>query len=169
MTRLFIIVLFLSYLICGCAVGLKRTGYNEFKSIDESTIKNCRIALKYQAEYDDSEVEQLGSVESYETGLSIKCGEIEVLEVFIKDACALGADIVNFMWAIYPDYRSTCYRAKAEFLKLNDRDEVQKLLSDKHFSPENLAHRAQLAEIEYQKAKNAGVMGGMIGGISVVK
>jgi len=53
-----------------------------------------------------------------------------VLNQFRQEACALGADLINITDESRFDILSTCYRAKAEFLRFKDKEKVKCLASD---------------------------------------
>ena len=78
----------------GCAAKIERDGY-ELKDQEMSDVPNCSVVIKNCPNIDKTHVMVLGRIEASDTGLSIECDEFDVLTLFIKEACALEADIIN--------------------------------------------------------------------------
>ena len=124
------IVLLLSLIMfMGCASTMTRYGYN-LQNIPINKDAQCSIPIKKNFPYKKDEVEILGSIRAGDSGFSVKCGEAYVLKQFQQEACALGADLINIIKESRFDILSTCYRAKAEFLRLKDREKAKNLVSD---------------------------------------
>src|SRR6266576_4052242 len=129
-------------LFCGCATGIKRVGYTEQNVRTATLSNNYPIAIRNHAAYDPAQVRILGAISAYDTGFCTKCDEISVLEAFRLEASALGADLINVTNECYPSVSSVCYRAKAEFIRFNDRVQAAALSSDPKYSPELLTTRS---------------------------
>ena len=124
------IILFFSLVVfVGCSSTMTRSGYT-LESLPVNKDAQCGILIKKNFQYKKEEVEILGSIKAGDSGLSVKCGEAYVLKQFQQEACALGADLINIMNESRLDILSSCYRAKAEFLRFQDREKVKNLVSD---------------------------------------
>ncbi len=123
-------LLFLSLVMfVGCASSMKRTGYN-VKDLPVKTDAQCNIPIKRSLTYKNEEVDVLGTIQAGDSGFSVKCGEAYVLKQFQQEGCALGADLVNILDEKRIDILSSCYRAKAEFVRFKDREKAKSLASD---------------------------------------
>lgn len=152
-------------LLVGCRSGISRTGY---KAPDPQAMNNASrrpIAIQCNAIYNPDDVEVLGGIHAYDTGFSTYCDEAYVLDTFYKDANALGADIINITEEKQPDFWSTCYRAKAQFLRLKDRDKAKTLVSDAKYAPELIVERSAAARKRTRAIIVASVFGGALGGL----
>jgi len=65
---------------------------------------------------DTTKFKKIGRIRLGDTGFSKKCNENDALQILKKEACLLGADVVNILGETRPDFWSTCYRVEAEFL-----------------------------------------------------
>src|SRR5437867_4632864 len=156
--RSFAIVLVI--LSTGCATGITRIGYQLPSRGEAKDLTKCPIAIRAYASYDASAVDVLGSIKAYDTGFSTDCDEAYVLDNFCKDACALGADVVNVTEEHQPDFWSTCYRASAELLRFKEREQAKNLLSDAKYAPELIIDRAERARKRSRAILTAAVGGG---------
>jgi hypothetical protein len=133
---------------CGCAAGISRQGYT-LQDIKNAELANtnlvaaCHLAIKNGATYEASEVDILGKIEAFDTSVSVDCDEAYVLDIFCREACALGADFVNLTDEHYPSFWSTCYRAKAEFLRYKNRDQAKLIVSDAKYDPQLIIERSK--------------------------
>ena len=153
--------------LCGCSAGITRYGYELKNMNDGKPPADCQPVIKDNAKYEKDEVVVLGKIEAYETGVSITCDEAYVLDIFSKDACALGADILNITEEIYPNFWSSCYRAKAELLQLKNKENPYLLYSDAKYAPHLVEGRSKDSAERTQRAIEAGIMGGILGGLMV--
>ena len=127
-----IVLLFSLIMVMGCSSTMTRYGY-KLQSLSINKDTQCTIPIKNNFPYKKDEVEILGSIRAGDSGFSVKCGEAYVLKQFQQEACALGADLINIIDESRFDILSTCYRAKAEFLRFKDRGKVKNLVSDPLF------------------------------------
>jgi len=152
----------------GCAPGITRTGYDK-SQIANYEINDCKVAIKLYFKTNSDDHIILGKIASYEQGLSVACNEWDILNIFVKEACALKADIINIDEAKYPDFWSTCYRAKAEFIKVKDPAIGKTIVSDKNYSYEEIVKRVARYDKEIQerlqRGIDAGIKGGILGGM----
>ncbi len=125
-----IIILFLT----ACSSVVTRYNYNLEYSASKDESFNCKVPIKKNFVYGNDEVEILGSILAGDTGFSLECGEWYVLDVFQKEACMLGADLVNIIYERRMDIWSSCYRAKAEFLRFKNRSIAKNLKSDSQYA-----------------------------------
>jgi hypothetical protein len=166
-TILTIVLCTATILISGCAAGITRTGYRLPKNQNASNLQRCPIAIQSNAKYDNTNVVVLGRIDAYDTGFSTDCDEAYVLDIFCKEACALGADLVNVTEEKQPDFWSTCYRANAEFLRFKDREQAKVLLSDAKYAPDLIIDRSEKSKKRAREIIAASVMGGLLGGLVV--
>lgn len=122
-------LLFSLIVLTGCASTMTRSGYG-LKNLQINKDSQCSVPIKNNFPYKKDEVEILGSIRAGDSGFSVKCGEAYVLKQFQLEACALGADLINIIAESRFDVLSTCYRAKAEFLRFKGREKVKNLVSD---------------------------------------
>ena len=151
----------------GCASGIKRTGYKLPKEQNAKTLPICPIVIKSHAQFETGAVVVLGHIDAYDNGISVHCDEAYAFNLFAREACALGADIINITEEKQPDFWSTCYRAKAEFLRFEDREKAIGLLSDSRYAPDLIIDRSAKAGARTRDIIFASVMGGLLGGIGV--
>ena len=121
--------------------------------------------MKNNAVFNREDIEVLGTIKAYDTGFSVNCDEEEVLSRLIEEACSVGADIVNITEEKQPNWWSSCYRAKAELIRLRDREKLSTLKSDSRYAPRNVAERSRESRERIQEAVGAGIMGGILGGL----
>src|SRR5664279_3259857 len=117
-------------LLSGCAAGIKRTGYQLPPGQTSKELPKRPIAIQCDVHYQTNDVDVLGSIQAYDTGLSTDCDEAVVLDTFCREGNLLGADVINITQEKQPNpWTSTCYRAKAEFLRFKDREKIKGLVS----------------------------------------
>src|SRR5436190_21355174 len=107
--------------ISGCAAGITRTGYKLPSNKTPKDLDRCPITLRNNWQYDTNDVVCLGSIHDYDTGFSTECDEAYILDIFCREGCMVGANVINITEEKQPNpWTSTCYRAKAEFLRFKD-------------------------------------------------
>jgi hypothetical protein len=117
---------------------------------------------------DTNEVVVLGTIHDYDTGFSIQCDEAYVLDIFCREGSMLGADIININEEKQPSvWTSSCYRAKAEFLRFKDREKAKDLVSDAKYAPEAIIERSAKYSKRSQEVIAGAVFGGLLGAIIV--
>ncbi len=135
--------LFLIILV-GYISGISRSGYR-VENNPEVYSSDCKVSIQYQAKFNENEVEMLGRIKAFDTLFSVKCYEAFILEKFAREACILGADVINIIKEKHPDILSTCYRAEAEFLRFFDREMAKKNTSSPKYETEQIIERSQEA------------------------
>ena len=152
---------------CGCAAGISRQGYTlrDIGTVPRSEL--CPIAIKHDAIYEQADVDVVGRIKAFDTSVSVNCDEAYVLDLFCREACALGADLVNVTNEREPDLWSTCYRAQAEFVRFKNRDQAKLLVSDSKYAPELIIERSVKAGKRNRQIIAACVGGGVLGGLIV--
>jgi len=166
-TILILLLSSVAMLISGCATGITRTGYQLPKDQEAKTMERCPIAIQCNTKFDTNNVEVLGSIHAYDTGFSTYCDEAYVLDIFCKEGCMLGADIINITDEDRPNFWDTCYRAKAEFLRFKDREKAKGLLSDAKYAPDLIIERSAKSKERTRDVIAASVLGGALGAIIV--
>ncbi len=151
----------------GCVSGIKRTGYQLPANANAKNLEKCPIAIQCNAKYENEKVVVLGRIDAYDTGFSTVCDEAYILDIFCKEACALGADLVNIKAEKQPDFWSTCYRSKAEFIRFNDREQARAIFSDAKYTPELIIDRSVKSKERVREIIAASVFGGLLGGLAV--
>jgi len=158
----------MAILVSGCAAGITRTGYQLPKGQTSKDLQRCPIAIQCNAKYDTNDVEVLGSIHAYDTGLSTDCDEAYVLDIFCREACMVGADLINITEEKQPNIlTSTCYRAKAVFLRFKDREKAKGLLSDPKYAPNLIVDRSEKSGKRTRESIIAGVIAGPLATIVV--
>jgi hypothetical protein len=118
--------------------------------------------------YNTNDVEILGSIHDYDTGFSTDCDEAAILDIFCREGSMLRADLINITEEKQPNpWTSTCYRAKAEFLRFKDREKAKVLVSDAKYAPDLIIERSAAAGKRNREVIAAGVFGGLLGAIIV--
>jgi hypothetical protein len=106
----------LCVLLSGCSSSVNRIGYSK----PSKYIESCEIPII--REYDEK-IERygksMGRLQLGESGVSISCSESSVLKQFITEGCSLGADLIVINNEQKPDFSSSCFRAEAEFMKMD--------------------------------------------------
>ncbi len=124
---LFIFLCFELFFLVGCAPKITRYGYTFQDIQNKNQNSNCFVPIKKNFVYDKEEVVILGEILSGDSGVSTDCNEGHVLNIFRQEACALKADLINIIYERNTDLWSSCYRAKAQFLRFKDRGKVKNL------------------------------------------
>jgi len=149
-------------LASGCAAGITRTGYQLPPGQTSKDLPRHSIAIRCNWKYATNDVVVLGSIHAYDTGLSTDCDEAYVLDIFCREGTMLGADIINITEEKEPNpWTSTCYRAKAEFLRFKNREEATNLVSDAKYAPEAIIARSE----KYSKRNKEVIIGAVGGGL----
>jgi hypothetical protein len=152
-------------IVSGCAAGITRTGYQLPAGQTSKDLLRRPIAIQCNAKYDTNDVVVLGSIHAYDTGLSTDCDEAYVLDIFCREGNMLGADLINITEEKEPNpWASTCYRAKATFLRFKDREKAKSIVSDAKYSPEEITKRVAAAHKRNEKVITGVVVGAVAGG-----
>lgn len=152
----------IAVLIAGCAAGISRTGYQLPKNTKSKDLERRPVAIQCNVKYNPNEVDVVGSIHAYDTGFSTDCDEAYVLDTFLREATYVQADLVNITEEKQPTvFGSTCYRAKAQFLRFKDREKVRSLVSDPQFAPELVIERTA----KFSKRQRAVIIGAVAGGL----
>ena len=160
----FTLVVLSAFILFGCAAGVSRKGYSVAA---EGAPADCSVLVLGYIPLDNTKMEVVGRLSVYDTGLSLHCDEEYVLGLMQREACSVGADFVNITEEKYPDFWSTCYRAKADLVRLKNREDAAMLKTDPHYAADKVRERSQEGRRRIQEAISAGIMGGIIGGMSV--
>ena len=154
----------LSAFLCGCASGISRTGYRLPAGKPSADVAERPIVIQCDAHYDTNDVIVLGSIHAYDTGFSTRCDEPYVLNIFCDEGRILGADLINITEEEQPTIWSTCYRARAQFLRFRNRDEVKGLVSDPKYASDLIAARSAEANYEMKKEIETTTIAGLFAG-----
>lgn len=158
----------LAALVSGCAAGIKRTGYSLPANTKPEDLKACPIVMQANAKYNTNEVTVLGAIRAYDTGMSVGCDEAEILDIFAREGCMLGADLINITDEKQPNpWTSSCYRANATFIRFNDREKAKTLVSDAKYSPDQVIERTVAASKRTREIIVGTVLGGAVGAVVV--
>lgn len=155
-----LVFLFALFLLSGCASGISRTGYQLPAGRTSKDLPLRPIAIQCNAKYDTNDVVTLGAIHAYDTGFSTRCDEAYVLDVFCREGNMLGADLINITEEHQPDVWSSCYRARAQFLRFKDSDKAKTLVSDAKYASDLIIKRSTDANKRNLEMITAGVMAG---------
>ncbi len=149
-------------LSAGCSASITRHGYE----IDASrTVSSCTgVIIKKNAALAQDAAEVLGMIVAKDSGFSASCSEFDVLSIFIVDACSINAHMINIVEEDQPDFWSTCYRAKAELIKVKDPAMLSDVKSDPQYTPELIQDRSKITKARNRGMFVGGVLGGAVGG-----
>ncbi len=156
--------------LCSCSPGVSRYGYT---LKEEQLVADCTVPIKLKFLYKEDDMNKLGSIEVYDHNLiSTNCDIYTVLNILKRDACYLGADLIDITKEKYPDYIfSVCYRVKADFLKFSKSQQTQKFESDPQYDWEKIRVEGEISRKKgnaaYWSAVGAGAAGGAVGGAMV--
>ena len=155
-------------LTSGCAAGITRTGYQLPAGQTSKDLERRPIAIQCNAKYDTNDVVVLGSIHAYDTGLSTDCDEAYVLDIFCREASMVRADLINITEEKQSNIlTSSCYRAKARFLRFKDREKAKGLLSDPKYAPSLIVDRSVKSGKRNRESIVAGVVAGPLAMIVV--
>lgn len=80
----------------------------------------------------------------------------------------LGADVIDITEEHQPNpLTSTCYRARATFLRFNDREKARNLVSDAKYAPNLIIERSAKFSKRNQEVIAGSVLGGLLGALIV--
>jgi hypothetical protein len=156
----------LSGFISGCAPGIARSGYHLPPGEATKDLPKHPIAIRCDWKYDTNDVVVLGSIHAYDNGFSTHCDEAAILDIFCREGCMVGADVINITDEHQPNpWTSTCYRANATFIRLKDRTCATNLVSDAKYAPEEVAKRVAATNKRNNEILAGVVIGGVGGGV----
>jgi TPR repeat protein len=162
--KTFLILCGATAILSGCTSGITRTGYRLPAGQTSVATTNRLIAIKYNVHYSTNDVVLLGSIHAYDTGFSTRCDEAYVLGIFSEEGRMLGADVINITGERQPDFWSTCYQARAQFLRFKDRKMAMEVSSDPKYAPDLVAERSERSKELATGEIEAAVVGGALGG-----
>jgi outer membrane lipoprotein SlyB len=155
-------------LASGCAAGISRTGYQLPPGQTSKDLPKRPIAIQDNVKYDTNDVVVLGSIHAYDNGFSTDCDEATILDIFCREGNMLGADVIDITQEKQPNpLTSTCYRAKAKFLRFKDREKAKNLVSDAKYAPEAIIERSAKFSNRNNEVIAGAVLGGLLGAIIV--
>lgn len=154
--------------LSGCATGISRKGYTvPAGSISTNSVKPT-VIIKRNWQYDTNQIVSLGTIRAYDTGFSVDCDEVAILDIFSHDAILVGADVINITEESQPSpWTSSCYRATANFLRFKDREKAIGLVSDPQYAPDLIVERAAASSKRTRNVLIGAVAGGALGFVVV--
>jgi hypothetical protein len=164
-TQLMMVLCLATLLVSGCAAGITRTGYKLPPGQTSKDLPLRAIAIQCNAKYDTNEVVVLGSIHAYDTSISTHCDEAFILDIFCREGGMLGAELINITEEHQPDLWSSCYRARATFLRFKDQEKAKELVSDAKYSPDEIAKRVAAANKRNEEMMIGAAVGGAAGGL----
>jgi hypothetical protein len=166
--QLLLLLCITAVLASGCAAGITRTGYQLPAGQASKDLPKRPIAIRNNWKYDTNDVVWLGTIHDYDTGFSTECDEAFILDLFCREGCMVGADLINITDEKQPNpWTSTCYRATADFLRFKDREKAKDLLSDAQYAPDLIVKRSAAAGQRNNEVLVGAVFGGLLGGVIV--
>ena len=96
-----------------CAHHIVRSGYQATKS----DYRICNVVIQKNTSISDSSATKVGEIELRDSGFSTVCNEERALEILKGEACAMDANLIIVTEERRPDFKSSCYRCKAEFYR----------------------------------------------------
>lgn len=158
----------MTLLLSGCAAGITRTGYKLPVGQTSKDLPRNPIAIRCEAKIDTNDVVLLGSIRAYDNGFSTDCDEVAILDIFCREGCMLGADLINLTEEKQPNpWTSSCYRARADFLRFKDRGKAKGLVSDAKYAPDLIIERSAATGKRNKEVLIGAVAGGLLGAIIV--
>lgn len=112
------LVCLLPLALAACAPGISRIGYDKPQEMQPA---DCKVSISQEKEVGVKETwKKLGSLKVYDKGMSVGCGEDDIMGIINSEACELGADVFVIRSESRPDFLSSCYRVKGDFYKTGD-------------------------------------------------
>ena len=104
-------------------VGLSSCGGNIQQVMYQSkgTKSYCDLKVFAKDLEINENLEVIGEFSFTDTGFTINCSAETVMSKLNKAACDAGADAYQLTWTQPPNIRSTCFQAKARFLKYRNK------------------------------------------------
>jgi hypothetical protein len=155
------LVLVACMVAAGCGASIRRHGY---AIPDGQPLADCAMPIHNDPTLDLSGFDVLGRIEAHDSGFSTDCDEEVVLRAFAREACHVDAELINITEESRPDFWSTCYRAKADFLRRKDRAGAP-LASDEKYAPADVRKRAQETHRRNRDVILNGAAAGVAGGV----
>lgn len=166
--KLLLLLCCASVFVSGCAAGITRTGYKISSDKPAMDSPHRPITIQCNAKYNTNNVVFLGSIHAYDTGFSTDCDEAAILDIFCREGGMVGADLINITEESQPSvWTSTCYRARANFLRFKDREQVKDLVSDAKYAPGLIIERSTASGKRNRDVIIGAVAGGLLGAIVV--
>jgi hypothetical protein len=154
--------------VSGCAAGISRTGYQLPAGQTSKDLPKRPITIQLNAKFDTNDVVVLGTIHGYDSGFSTDCDEAYILDIFCREGTMLEADLINITEEKQPSaWTSTCYRARAQFLRFKDREKAKDLVSDAKYAPELIIERSAKFSKRNKEIITGAVFGGLLGAIIV--
>ncbi|MDR3456671.1 MAG: hypothetical protein P4N60_04450 [Verrucomicrobiae bacterium] len=151
-------------LLSGCAAGITRTGYQLPPGKVSKDLPLEAVPIQANVQYSTNEVDVLGSIHAYDNGFSTDCDEATIIETFSREGHMLGADLIDITEETPPNpLTSTCYRARATFLRYKDREKAKGLVSDPQYAPGLIIERSTAATHRNNVVLGAALAGGVPG------
>ena len=151
-------------LLSGCAAGITRTGYQLPPGKVSKDLPLEAVPLQANVHFNTNEVDVLGSIHAYDNGFSTDCDEATIIETFCREGHLLGADLIDITDEKQPNpWTSTCYRARATFLRYKDRTKAKSLVSDLQYAPALIIERSNAATHRNNVVMGAAFTGGIVG------
>jgi hypothetical protein len=111
-------------IVTSCTHIITREGYE----INKTKInEKCEIQIVKEMVLDTAKGKIIGKVKDGDSGFSFACGEDDAIEIFKKEACNIGANIIDITEEKRADWLSSCYRATALLIKSNNVIEESKI------------------------------------------
>lgn len=156
-----LLVTALLLLSCGTTTEFVRESY---KASQNPRFKQCKVYITHKKRFDSHNARKMGSIEAKEPVIGVDCQENYVFAHFIADACSLRANNINITEETRPKWASTCYRAKADFLKIK---ETKKIKTGSRYHPDKIKNRSEEGH-KRTKAVMAGIAGATGGALGAI-
>jgi len=132
-----ILLVVMIVLTISCAPKIIRHGYE----ITQEQKNNCDIAITQNKEFTEDVTEIISRIEIDDTGFTVNCDEKEIINILKTEGCSMNADVINIIQEKRPDFWSTCYRASAEFIRLNENVNNEPIMSDAKYQESEINKR----------------------------
>lgn len=152
-----LLILILCFSVSGCSYKVTRAGY-----VDNPVISpTCDVKLVRNYTFRDSIATHVGRIGLHDSGLTTTCSEANAIALLQKEACSMGANLVNITKESRPDMGSSCYRCEAGFYKIdNEKFQIE---TDPEFTAQKISARVS----KDRRRKNFIRIGSVVVGIVV--
>jgi hypothetical protein len=148
---------------CSTNSKLTRKGYTLSEN-QKVKIGDCKVFITSKKSKLFEAAKKLGTIEASDSGMGVNCQEDYVIRNFISDACALGANVLNITSETQPNFWSTCYRAEADFLSMEN---TSGLTTDPNYYPEQILKRSHRGHDKTRAAMGGGIIGGVLSAVVI--
>lgn len=158
------LALFIILLFTNCAHRVVRRGYQ----VQPSENTSCNVTIKKNFSVPDTLATKIGELQLKDSGFSIACSEEDAIQILIKEACTMNANLIVITKEKRPNFTSSCYRCDAEFYTYNSPVAEKIIESDNAYNKEKIKKRTSADRVKNSFYLIGSVFIGLIAGTLAV-